>query len=101
MRYYIDEKNGVVVCIIENTTYDAIDYIQKRNGYDNIYLGQEFHLKDSYKGIARCNLAEGDTFDEEYGKELARHRAIEKLTKDKTRAILKYKERLLQMAENV
>lgn len=93
VRYYSDEKNGVVVCLLTDTQWDATDYIQKKMG-GFTFAGLDYttyKMADSYRGIARCNFDAGDTFDLEKGKEIARKRAIEKCFAAKDKMVAKYK----------
>lgn len=79
VKYIVKKDDGVVICIIEGTKWLAHELIYCY--YDRLnYSTDEEMLKmnDSFTGIAR--LAEGDVWDEEYGKLLAYDRAKYKLT---------------------
>lgn len=81
VNYIVNEEAGVVICNISDCECNAIAMIDKRTGlFSNPlgYIPEEFYMNEQYKGVARC--AEGDTFDEEYGKKLAYRKAYLKYT---------------------
>ena len=78
IRYYVNEEERIVVCVLNGCRYDFVEVLNRTdNPITNSYYiscrRQDIHMKDSFRGIARC--AEGDEWNEEYGKKLAYHRA--------------------------
>lgn len=109
VKYFVNAEKGVVVCLIDDCQYDAInDFLQKLG--NDICFNQQLiptkksFLPKSFRGIARCNFADGDEFNEQYGKDLAFRRAHSSYTKSKHNAIQylanHYKRLIQQVADN-
>lgn len=86
ISFRVDEKNKVVICKLTNCRDIAYDRIVKYTKEIPIYC--ETEIPNVFTGIARC--APEDTFDIEYGKELALTRAKAKRGKAINTAIYKY-----------
>ena len=74
IKYFINKEERTVVCVLEQCEYDFIDFMSR---LDNplTYAPPRFsyRMPSAFHGRARCS--EEDTWDEEYGKRLAYHRA--------------------------
>lgn len=90
--YFIDEEKRVVVAkyfpkpVIEkllNAFSDIFESVQLSEFFEDNFI-----LNDYYIGIAKCSAE--DVFDIEYGKQLARLRAIYKYRLAKTRIMCKF-----------
>ena len=84
ITYRTYASGGVVKAELADTTFDAVSLIcrlvekadMKTMGLDGVY--ENVLLDSSYRGKARANMAEGDVFNEEIGKDMAKGRALEK-----------------------
>lgn len=75
--FYIDEQEGVVVCLIPDTRDDFLQYLFMSNSVPCIEVygkvRNRLYMPRSFCGKAKC--AEGDVFDLETGKMIAFQRA--------------------------
>lgn len=99
--YHINKEKGVVVAIIKSNysePQDIFESIVTKNRkagklnifsmYDPYFNFDKTGMKNQYVGIARCS--KNDTFDEEFGKNLALARAKVKKTYDLQKQFFKY-----------
>ena len=97
IRYIVNEKDRIVVAILNNCKRDAINAANAWTGtntwdcynridlcvrYDNKYL-----IPDKFTGIAKCS--DEDTWDEAIGKQIARDRVLNKYHKSLNKAVRK------------
>lgn len=80
-RFYVDEVARVVVCVIPDTRFTFVHFIEKNKNAYQIdlpfpYPYDEYYFPSSISAKAKC--APEDEWDEEYGRELAYQRAKEK-----------------------
>lgn len=84
--YIVKPEEKIVIAVMEGTKeepvrYDAINFIKRHSDFGNIVeLYRKYRIRDRYVGIAKCH--DQDDFDEEFGKELAKRRALSKHHKD-------------------
>ena len=84
--YIVKPEEKIVIAIMKGTKeepvrYDAINFIRRHSKTGNIVdLYRKYQIKDRYVGVARCH--DQDNFDEEFGKELAKRRALSKHHRD-------------------
>lgn len=70
--YYVNKEKGTVACVLRGCTVDAVVEL---SDIESISVGmqqgipKDFLMHDTYTGVAVCK--EGDTFDEQFGRELA------------------------------
>lgn len=97
IHYHVNEEKGVVVAVLEGVEYDAIDLLMRKNkylSYPSMWpRTQPFMLKDKYVGKAKC--MEGDVFNIEVGKELAKERLLLKYYKDLYKASVNFVEEMM------
>ena len=86
LKYFVNAKKGVVVCVITDCRRDATRRIWKYLS-DCSYL--DCSIPNAFVGTAKCNLKE-DSFDEQYGKKLALTRAKRKRSQAINKAIRNY-----------
>lgn len=94
-QYLILENAGVTKAELKNTEIDAFNVLIKLFGtLSTKYVAFEdtkFHepvvMKSSYKGAARVNFKDGDTFNEDDGIKLSREKALYKYHRDFDRII--------------
>lgn len=109
ITYRTFASGGVVKAELGDTTFDAASLIarlvdkadMKTIGLEGIYT--DVLLDSVYRGKARANMAEGDTFNEEIGKEMAKGRALEKYHRAmdrKVRMLLNDARRLVATVEH-
>lgn len=81
--YIIDEENKSVKATIKNTKYDAINSIVKAFNQSPLdaSVSPAYFLNTTYSATATC--ADGDTFDVEKGKAIARKKAVVKYNRAK------------------
>lgn len=86
-RFYVDETEKVVVCVIPNTSNMVMDFIWDNFNWSDMNMSDaiDYHLRQKIKmpkafiGKAKC--APEDEWDEELGKMIAFSRAKDKCYK--------------------
>lgn len=86
-RFYVNEDERVVVCVIPNTTRMVLDFIWDNFNWNDMNMSDaiEYHLRNklrmpnSFSGKAVC--APEDNWDEDLGKMIAFSRAKDKCYK--------------------
>lgn len=90
--YYIDNEKKIIICKITDCTFDAINLIEKFENCSYKFLNRDeadkYYINDSYVGKATCQ--DGDIYDEEFGKKLAKKKMLKKYHVARDRAILRY-----------
>lgn len=92
VEYVVKKEEGIVVALLKDCDFDVYSDLAKRD-LDVALLSEmddHIHLiiNSTYKGVAR--LSEGDVWDEEFGKELAKTKAVNKYLMAKKKALLKF-----------
>ena len=101
LRYIVDKEHGVVVCIGECSEFDLMKDIgvldKDCSNIDDIPLQEllAYSLSSSFKGVAK--LADGDVWDEQLGKDIAREKCFAKYNSAKKHKV----ERLIEQAKSV
>lgn len=89
ITYYVNESKRTVVAVITNTEEALINKIRKslKGGLNEFFAfkGYRSYMPDKFVGKAKC--APEDTWDEVYGKQLARERALEKYSRNFNREL--------------
>lgn len=92
IRYIVKQEDGVIVAIADNCYFDVINDLAKKNApiEPMIELDEcgDLLINNTYKGVAR--LAEGDEWDEEFGKKIAKEKALRKYLVAKEKAVQKF-----------
>ena len=101
IKYFINEKEKVVVAVMEDTTFDVENLLfSKRVALPSIFYDKEaYWLKDKYVGIARCH--KDDEFDLFLGKEIAKKRLLFNYYEDFTKKLYRYKKDVNERIENI
>lgn len=111
LKYFINEKKKTVTCKATNCQYDLYKILDKRVSsektdmkiiFSKFVEDYSFLLNDTYTGTAKC--MNGDTFDIEKGKKIARAKMREKYAVDKRNILLKFifkTEKFLDILNNV
>lgn len=76
-KYYINEEKRTIVCVLESSPFDALDFVEK-SGLRFVFK-DERHLRvmpTRFVGVAKC--APEDTYNEHIGRLIAFDRAKEK-----------------------
>lgn len=81
IKYVVNPEKKTVVCFLKGCKQDIQKALSKNERMIVWDLGIDCTLKDKYIGIAKCT--QEDTFDEEYGRQLARKRMLRQYYKDK------------------
>lgn len=81
MRYIVKKEDGVVICLGEDAAFDFakdLGILNKNTDLGSIKFTEliPFMISDTFKGIAR--LADGDIWDEQIGKDVARDKMFTK-----------------------
>lgn len=103
-KYFVDEKNQKVVCVIEDTSLLFLKYIDdfKLDITETPKFWNSLLMPHRFVGIATCS--ENDTFDAEIGKLIAFNKAKIKLTtsmfKRAQRYITRVDEAFTEIVEN-
>lgn len=101
LRYIVDKEHGVVVCIGECGDFDLMKDLgildKDCSNIDDIPLQEllAYFLSSSFKGVAK--LADGDVWDEQFGKAIAREKCFAKYNSAKKHKV----EKLIEQAEEV
>ena len=97
IKYLVCPEKRIVVCLLSDCQDIACNKINKYT--DGAFFWSDFKIKDTYRGIAKCDPR--DTFDVEYGKKLALERAKKKRAKAVNKALDKYIETLMETIHRV
>lgn len=99
IRYIVKEEEGIVVALIEDCYLDVIKDLDKKGARsgDLLYFddGNFLLINNTYKGVAR--LADGDEWDENVGKEVAKTKAILKYVSAKQRALANFVDKFKEL----
>ena len=97
IQYFVNEPEQIVVAKLTGFRVDAMEMAEKvifgKEAakfifYDDKYVySMVMRYPDSYCGIAKCNKDDGDEWDVEYGKALARARLLKKVSNAKSRIL--------------
>lgn len=97
IQYFVNEQEQIVVAKLTGFRIDAMEMAEKvifgKEAVKSIFFDDHFvyslvmHYPDSYCGIAKCNKNDGDEWDVEYGKALARARLLKKVSNAKSRIL--------------
>ena len=80
--FHINKEKGVIICILPNTQEAFIDFVSLNFSVIQYYPNKMYNkllMPKSFIGVA--TLADGDTWDEDFGKFLAYSRARDKYNK--------------------
>lgn len=78
-KFYVNEDERVVVCVIQNTEFMFADYICNHFDWRDFYLSHiadDYMMPNSFMGKAVCS--ENDEWNEELGRKIAFSRAKDK-----------------------
>ena len=101
LRYIVDKEHGVVVCIGECGEFDLMKDLgvldKDCSNIDDIPLQEllAYSLSSSFKGVAK--LADGDVWDEQLGKDIARKKCFATYNSAKKHKV----ERLIEQDKSV
>lgn len=97
IQYFVNEQEQIVVAKLTGFRVDAMEMAEKvifgkeaakSIFYDDKYVySMVIRYPDSYCGIAKCNKDDGDEWDVEYGRALARARLLKKVSNAKSRIL--------------
>lgn len=97
IQYFVNEQEQIVVAKLTGFRVDAMEMAEKvifgkeaakSIFYDDKYVySMVMRYPDSYCGIAKCNKDDGDEWDVEYGRALARARLLKKVSNAKSRIL--------------
>lgn len=97
VKYIVKPEDGVVVCILSDTTYDVMVDMKLPLDFFNTDMAEMFEIRDEFKGVAR--LAVEDTWDEERGKQIAYLKAYKKYLNAKAKVVTRLADELYVMAD--
>ena len=78
-KFYVNEDERVIVCVIQNTEFMFADYICDHFNWRDFYLGHiadDYMMPNSFMGKAVCS--ENDEWNEDLGRKIAFSRAKDK-----------------------
>lgn len=76
IEYTIDEANGKIVAKLTNCKTEFYNFCKKRFHWKGFTINDIKYVRDTYYGESRCRSE--DTYNEQFGMDLARTRAIVK-----------------------
>ena len=77
VKFFVNPEKRKVVCVIENSIYDFIDFVNKETEYMvSMFDVDKYEMPDTFVGIATCG--EEDEWNEEIGKLIALNKAKNK-----------------------
>lgn len=92
IKYYVNEEKGVVYAVIGGCQYDLLESKFLRKLPIPSFLSFDWELPDVFKGVARLHENDAkENFDAEFGKKLAKARAMKKYKKAKADKMWKYR----------
>ncbi len=80
IRYQVNPEKRTVACYLTDCENDIFYAFNPKENSVIWDLNVDWKIKDRYVGVAKCS--EDDTFDEEFGKKLARNRMLKEYYKD-------------------
>ena len=88
VTYYSDKEKGIITAVLELTPDERHEPNHIVNGTSSLWVtkAHSMSLNRVYSAVVR--LQEGDTWDEDYGKMLARRKAYGKYLVAKTKKIM-------------
>ena len=93
--YYVNEEKGVCIAklptAVEELYREFNNLTNSFNSFDPVCFFEEWYCKYGKKmndlvGRAKCNIEDGDIFDVNFGKELAKNRLLSKINEYRTDA---------------
>lgn len=97
IQYFVNEQEQIIVAKLTGFRIDAMEMAEKlvfgKEAVKSIFFDDKYvyslvmRYPDSYCGIAKCNKNDGDEWDVEYGKALARARLLKKVSNAKSRIL--------------
>lgn len=97
IQYFVNEQEQIVVAKLTGFRVDALEMVEQvifgKEAAKSIFFDDKYvysmvmRYPDSYCGIAKCNKDDGDEWDVEYGKALARARLLKKVSNAKSRIL--------------
>ena len=89
IKYY-SAPGQKTIAVLDGTKYDAINKIAKLTGESDLCLfGGKYMMPDTFRVETRCH--EGDVFDEEIGKKIAKAKLMKKYYRCYDRKMAKFK----------
>lgn len=111
IQYFVNEQEQIVVAKLTGFRLDALEMV------DQVIFGEEavksiifddrfvhstmMCYPDSYCGIAKCNKNDGDEWDVEFGKALARARLLKKVSNAKSRILYSVKKYMSEKVDKL
>ena len=109
VKYTVDRDNKVVIAELKDTMFDAL-YLVNEKFVQNVTSGIEinvgvlprnpkFEMNHKYKAVAR--LRDGDEWDEQRGKDVARNKLTEVYHNGMNKRLANYATYLRKIADNI
>ena len=101
IKYFVNEKKRSVIGVLEDTTYDCINYVCKNAGVDCIpaNLLTTGLMPASFRTEVKCHP--DDEFDVEVGKKIAKERILENYWRSRRKAMLRVAKKLEEYADTL
>ena len=81
IKYVVNPEKKTVVCLLEGCKDDVYNAMSPSEQAIVLFLHVNCELNNKYIGVAKCDPE--DTFDEEFGRKLARNRMLKKYYRDR------------------
>ena len=80
IKYYVNPKKQQTIAVLNGCSMDCINKIDKTmHNFDWCWCTKKYIMPDSFRAVVRC--ADGDAYDEELGKRLAKEKLMRKYYK--------------------
>lgn len=111
IQYFVNEQEQIVVAKLTGFRVDALEMVEQvifdKEALKSIIFDDPFthstvmRYPDSYWGVAKCNKNDGDEWDVEFGKALARARLLKKVSNAKSRILYSVKKYMSEKVDKL
>lgn len=111
IQYFVNEQEQIVVAKLTGFRVDALEMVEQvifgKEALKSIFFDDQFthstvmRYPDSYLGVAKCNKNDGDEWDVEFGKALARARLLKKVSNAKSRILYSVKKYMSEKVDKL
>ena len=88
VTYYSDKEKGIITAVLELTPEERNETSYIVNNTNSLWISKHYNMSLHRTYSAVVKLQEGDTWDEDYGKMLARRKAYGKYLVARTKKIM-------------
>ena len=100
IKYYTNPSKKQVIAVLSNTSMDAVNKIAKVTADHPFYcLNEKYVMPDKFRAVATC--MDGDEYDENIGKEIAKAKLMKRYYKSFDKKIELFKEDMIMLNSRI